>query len=168
MQHVTHEDLVPWYRQFWPWFLIALPASAVVAGFITLYIAISNRDSLVVDDYYKQGLAINQRLKEQQVAKALNLTAHASLDPISHRLTLVLTASHEIDEPTLKLSMVHATQADQDQIILLKRQATNTYTASLNVKPGKWHMILAPVDEHWIIKASKTLPQQQWLLTPNV
>ena len=40
----------PWYRQFWPWFIIALPASAVVAGLLTLWIAMSNPDYLVIDD----------------------------------------------------------------------------------------------------------------------
>ena len=25
-------ESIPWYRQFWPWFLIALPATVVVAG----------------------------------------------------------------------------------------------------------------------------------------
>jgi len=41
---------VPWYKQFWPWFIIALPASVVVASFFTLWLAISNPDRLVVDD----------------------------------------------------------------------------------------------------------------------
>jgi hypothetical protein len=40
----------PWYRQFWPWFIIALPATVVVASFFTLWIAISNPDHLVVSD----------------------------------------------------------------------------------------------------------------------
>mgnify|MGYP006331561807 CR=1 FL=1 len=26
----------PWYRQFYPWMLIALPAAAVIGGFVTL------------------------------------------------------------------------------------------------------------------------------------
>jgi hypothetical protein len=29
----------PWYVQFWPWFLILLPAAAVVASIVTLIIA---------------------------------------------------------------------------------------------------------------------------------
>ncbi len=33
-------DTQPWFRQFWPWFIIALPAAAVIAGFTTLWIAI--------------------------------------------------------------------------------------------------------------------------------
>lgn len=43
-------DTQPWYRQFWPWFLIALPAAAVVASMITLWLAVTNKDPLVVED----------------------------------------------------------------------------------------------------------------------
>jgi len=41
---------VPWYRQFWPWFIISLPAAAVIAGIITFWLALSRPDPLVVDD----------------------------------------------------------------------------------------------------------------------
>ena len=54
---------VPWYKQFWPWFIIALPASVVVASFFTLWLAISNPDQLVVDDdEYRR---LNSGLKAQ-------------------------------------------------------------------------------------------------------
>jgi len=48
----------PWYRQFYPWMLIALPASAVIAGFVTLYIAISHPDALVRKDCVRDGATI--------------------------------------------------------------------------------------------------------------
>ena len=54
---------MPWYKQFWPWFIIALPASVVVASFFTLWLAISNPDQLVVDDDEYQRL--NSGLKAQ-------------------------------------------------------------------------------------------------------
>ena len=50
----------PWYRDPWPWILMAGPAAVVVAGAITLWIAFASADGLVAGDYYKQGLAINQ------------------------------------------------------------------------------------------------------------
>jgi hypothetical protein len=53
----------PWYRQFWPWFIIALPASAVIAGFFTLWLAISRPDHLVVDD--EEYRRLNSELKAQ-------------------------------------------------------------------------------------------------------
>ncbi len=36
-----------WYKQFWPWFLIALPSAVVLAALITVYIASSNPDTLI-------------------------------------------------------------------------------------------------------------------------
>jgi len=48
-QPAPGQDL-PWYRQFWPWFIIALPAAAVIASFFTLWLALSNPDYVVVDD----------------------------------------------------------------------------------------------------------------------
>jgi len=54
---------LPWYRQFWPWFIIALPASAVIASFISLWLAVSNPDHLVVnEDEYQQ---LRSELKAQ-------------------------------------------------------------------------------------------------------
>lgn len=40
-------DSQPWHRQFWPWFLIALPAISVIFSFATLYIAVSGADEVV-------------------------------------------------------------------------------------------------------------------------
>lgn len=40
-------DSKPWYRQFWPWFLIALPLSSVVMSFATLYVAIDGADEVL-------------------------------------------------------------------------------------------------------------------------
>ena len=45
------------------WFIIALPASAVVAGFITLWLAISRPDHLVIDD--EEYRRLNSELKAQ-------------------------------------------------------------------------------------------------------
>jgi len=35
---------LPWYKQFWPWFVIALLASAVFGSFASLYFALHTRD----------------------------------------------------------------------------------------------------------------------------
>lgn len=36
-----------WYRQFWPWFLIALPGSTVLACMFTIWLAISNPEEVL-------------------------------------------------------------------------------------------------------------------------
>ena len=40
----------PWYRYPWPWVAIGIPATAVIGGLFTLYLAITHPDPLVVDD----------------------------------------------------------------------------------------------------------------------
>ena len=49
-QTETTIDLRPWYREPWVWFIIALPAAAVVGCSITIWLAITRPDYLVVDD----------------------------------------------------------------------------------------------------------------------
>ena len=68
-------DSNPWYKERWPWLLMAGPAIVVVAGFITAWLAVVSDDGLVADDYYKQGLAVNQRLQRDHYASQLGLRA---------------------------------------------------------------------------------------------
>ena len=51
-----------WYRFGLVWLVIAGPALVVVASFITLYLAVTRPDPLVSQDYYRQGMEINQTL----------------------------------------------------------------------------------------------------------
>lgn len=44
----------PWYREPWPWLLMAGPAVVVVAGFVTLWLAFNSDDGLVADDHHYQ------------------------------------------------------------------------------------------------------------------
>mgnify|MGYP003639778068 FL=1 len=66
-------DQLPWYKQFWPWFLIILPMCAVIASLTTLKIALDNSDSLVAEDYYKQGKAINMDLRKIKYAQQIGM-----------------------------------------------------------------------------------------------
>ena len=52
----TRRDSLPWYKERWTWLLMLMPATAIVAGFITLWLAITSFDGLVADDYYKQAI----------------------------------------------------------------------------------------------------------------
>jgi hypothetical protein len=40
----------PWYREPWPWIIIGLLGSVITASLITVWIAATNPDVLVVDD----------------------------------------------------------------------------------------------------------------------
>jgi len=36
--------LLPWYRHFWPWFVLALLASAVAGSLVSAYLAVHTSD----------------------------------------------------------------------------------------------------------------------------
>jgi len=96
-------DARPWYREPWPWIIIAGPASAVVAGVALLWLAIDSNDGLVVDDYYKEGLAINQVIRRDQAAFDLRYRAQAVLSEYFDRFDVpngdsLLVVSSELED----------------------------------------------------------------------
>jgi hypothetical protein len=66
------EQLIPWYRQFWPWFIIALPAAAVLASFVSLWLAVSHPDHLVVTE--EEYLQLKSELKAQPAVQEQKAT----------------------------------------------------------------------------------------------
>jgi hypothetical protein len=50
----------PWYKQFWPWFLIVLPGSVVIASLFTVYLAFHYADTVINETYYKDDVEINK------------------------------------------------------------------------------------------------------------
>ncbi len=54
----------PWYREPWPWIIIGLLGTVIVASFVTLWIAASNPDGLVVDDAEYQEIRRGLRAQE--------------------------------------------------------------------------------------------------------
>ncbi|MFN3587654.1 MAG: FixH family protein, partial [Moraxellaceae bacterium] len=105
-------EIRPWYRQFWPWFIMSLPAAAVVAGLTTVWIAVKNQDSVVRDDWYKDGKSINQSFARDDAARARGLSARFTLDGLTGEIAVGLGATGTEDWPaTLTLALSHPTQA---------------------------------------------------------
>ncbi len=69
----------PWWTFGHVWLVIAGPAIVVVAGFVTLYIAVRYPDPVVSEDYYRQGIEINKTLENPQasLAPAVKARNHA-------------------------------------------------------------------------------------------
>jgi len=151
---LPREDDRPWYRQFWPWFLIALPGSVVVAAVATLVIAMRHADDLVVDDYYRTGLAINQTLAREQRAAELGLGARLQL--FEERLQLRLSGAAPTQN--LRLQLSHPMEADRDFALELQPSAPGLYVETLprRVAPH-WHWALESVgDSGWRLTGELT------------
>ncbi|MGD8785128.1 MAG: FixH family protein [Thioalkalispiraceae bacterium] len=165
----TREMIKPWYRQFWPWFLMSFPAAAVIAGIITIVIATSNKDHAVVDDYYKKGLAINRVIDQQQQAASMGLTASAEYVEATGELELVLDSKSNVNLDSLGLKMVHPTRASLDRHVLLHKDDKGLYKTKLNeLQAGRWNAILEPADQQWRLDARIVIPAGKWRFKPNV
>lgn len=146
-----------WYRHRWPWLLMAGPAVVVVAGAITAWLAYSTRDGLVADDYYKQGLAVNQRLARNDAASALQLEARLRLGAERADLRLVSRAGGALPS-ALRLTLAHPTRAGEDRRILLSGSA-GRYAAPLEaLSAGRWHVTLEDEAGTWRLDGSAGIP----------
>ena len=159
-------DVLPWYKQFWPWFIIFFPASAVVAGLITVYIAFENADSLVYDDYYNKGLAINVRIEQQKNAAALGYSAILKRMP-DNRLYLKFDNATP-EAKSLELNWIHPADSEKDFSLVLLKQEDNSYQSkSEQLITGRWYLRLSETDQ-WMIKSEISTGDDTVHLSPNL
>ncbi|TXS95488.1 FixH family protein [Parahaliea maris] len=140
------DDIVapPWYRQFWPWFLIGLPGAVVVASIWTMVIAYSGSDDLVVDEYYKDGLAINRELAKRERAEAAGIRATLQLEGDE----LLVMISGPAVASRLQLFISHPMEADRDFSAELIQASPGRYRARLPQVPAVgWHWVLESTGE---------------------
>lgn len=138
----------PWYREPWPWILMAGPAIVMVAGFITLAVAIRSNDGLVADDYFRQGKEVNRDLSRDDEARRMGLSAELDSNPAARTLDIALRSS--LAPPQLTLRLAHATRGGQDRVIAAQRGADGRYHAAyLPVEAGKWYLTLDDATRRW-------------------
>jgi len=144
-------DVKPWYLEPWPWLLIMLPTIAVVAGFITLALAIRSADGLVANEYYKEGMAINRELAREQQAAKLHIQAKAIV-PIESGIVQVQITSLDAMPAALSLHLAHPTRDGLDKTILLKAMPGGWYEGRIDPpSPARWQLILEDAAHTWRI-----------------
>ena len=155
-----------WYKQFWPWFLIIVPLTSMVLSFTMMRFAFNTEDSMVIDDYYKEGKGINLQIQKVERAKVLNISTLAKVSENSISVTFV-TGSPK-DGQILTLDFIHATQDFKDFSVTLLRDANGNYRAPLdNNISGKWQVSLHPQDQEWKINKVLSFPQKDsFVLAP--
>ena len=153
------EDTEPWYKQFWPWFLISLPLSVVIASIFTINIAIESNDGLVSDDYYKEGLGIHKDADSTQMAKALGIAAAVRFDAETGAIAVTFEQPLPAQSDPLSLKVTHPTRPNQDQLVQLTPSNGREYLGRLDpLGPARWKLELRPGDRSWRIEGRLALP----------
>ncbi|CAH0525984.1 FixH family protein [Vibrio hippocampi] len=154
--------VTPWYKQFWPWFLIALPMSVVVATLYTVVLFSKNSVDLVAEDYYKKGKGINIDLTKIDAAKVLGLNASVASQDSD---VVIQVDKGQLDYfPALTVTFTHRTLPDRDFSQLLSADASGVYRLSLpDAIQGPWFVELQPHDQSWMIQGRVTFPSEAFV-----
>lgn len=160
MMEIAREQNLPWYREPWPWLLMAGPVAVIIAGIATIWIAVASSDGLVVDDYYKQGLAINQTLERSALAAGRGYRAEAEFSADARSITLRLgAAAADVLPDALQLRIVHPTRAGRDGLVLLRQRSPGIYEGTAPaLTDGRWILLLEDMQSSWRLGGSAVMP----------
>lgn len=150
-----------WFKQFWPWFLIILPMTAVVASISTLIIASDNKPEMVVDDYYKTGKAINADLSLLAKAKELGISGLVT----QQKDGLLIKLDGLKTNASISFYLYHSTQSKRDKTQMLTANANGDYHYETEDSlTGKWTLRIEPFDKQWRLQQAVQFPAKNTAL----
>ena len=161
---MKREDDKPWYKYGFVWLMLGLPASAVIAGITTVFIAAHEPDSLVVDEYYKDGLAINAVIERDRQAVEMGLGARLEFGNTGVRL--YMQSGTTLAEGPLTLKLIHPARAEHDQELVLAPFGDNYYEAS-GMEPlaaVSWEVQVSDMGGKWRLVKKQRLADNPVLL----
>lgn len=153
-------NLQPWYKQFWPWFMIGLLSASVTFSMVYLGFSIYYFDGGVAQDYYKRGLAINQQLAKQERARDLGLTATLRIDPRTGDVVADLSGDQRPER--LYLDLIFPTDSGRDRSLTLEHVREGRYIAVMDqALQYRWYLQLQPEageDAEWRLTGEASYP----------
>jgi hypothetical protein len=154
-------EIIPWFRQPWLWFVLSVPITSVVLSSIMVTVAIVGRDTLVSDNYYKDGMGINQTIEQDQLADELNLAPSIKIEgrDIFLKLRNENTSDDLAQQPFLTFKLIHPTVGDKDITTRLLPTPNGTFIGELpHTLSGRYYLDLYAYDESWRIREEVHLP----------
>ncbi|RJF96590.1 cytochrome oxidase assembly protein [Noviherbaspirillum cavernae] len=161
MPCVTAGTEKPWYAHRWPWLLMLGPVLVILAGIHTTWLAFSQPDALVVDDYYKQGKAINQDLRRDRLAQGLGMAIQLRYDAEAGRLQGKVS-SRVPQQGNILIKLVHSTQPDKDIALHATPDAQGGFSVALPMLDiARWQVVVEGERRDWRLHGVWPWPQQK-------
>ena len=143
----------PWYRHRWPWFIMLGPATVMAATAVSVLLAVRQPDAMVVDDYYKQGKAINQDLRRDRMASALRLSLVARYQ--AGRLSGRLESFGRPMLAPFQIRLAHPTQPLKDRVLdALPDRHGNLDLALPALEMTHWQVVVEDEGRQWRLARS--------------
>ena len=148
--HGQAPQAAPWYRHRWPWLLMLGPVVVVIAGVFTGWLAWTRQDAMVVDDYYKQGKAINHDLRRDRAASLLGMGFHMRYDDATHTLSGTLTRAGKGAAMPIRLHLTHATQPQKDVHLEVQPDANGHFQMRVPaLQRTRWNVLVESALRDW-------------------
>jgi uncharacterized protein len=133
------------------WLVWVLLGSVVIAGFVTLAIAVRSADRPLPATYHWEGENLDRDFARARHAAQLGVEVRLSVDPAGTCLASLRSAPG--DPASLTLLLTNGSDPGLDRVILLRRTSPGEYGAACAPIPdGRWRVSLADPDGNWIIR----------------
>ncbi len=139
-------------------------------GIIMITLAVNSPDTLVDKNWYKDGMAINQRLDKQHQATQMGIQAFISLN---REKGIILVNGENLDAlkyPELLLELTHPTLESLDHLLpLYPTPEGNFFAKPTSIPSGYYYVRLSVPTGDWEIQSSVNFsnPVEQQALSPN-
>ena len=162
--NLSRPPATPWYKVSWVWLLIGLVSSSVLGSLTLVWIATSNYDGTVDDDYYKRGLQINRELARDQAATRHGLQGRLRLDRSSGTLDIAVKSSQRYSVPTrLQVELLHHTRAGFDKKFIVEADSGGVFRSPTPPLPaGVWTVRISADD--WRLQGRSRLDEDVVLI----
>ncbi len=163
------ENGQPKKREPMLWLVFGLPAAVVVAGVVTLVIAIQKRDGGVVNDQVQRTAQVQQTdLGPDEQAHKLGL--RALLREHAGRVEIIPMGGPFARQEPLHLLAEHPTESTLDRRLELTPSRNGWLSAEQfeDERRHDWKFVLSPADGSWRLRARMPKDQQSTVLLPAV
>jgi len=122
---------------------MAGPFVAIVASLASAWLALKSDDGVVAQDYYRQGLRINQRLKHAAANPASELGATITVGAGGGVRVHMEGGGSGAAPQSLRLTLARPAASARDEIVILMPGPDGDYVGVLGAqKPGRWIVTL--------------------------
>lgn len=163
--NLTGKDNGPWYKQFWCWFILAPLLIIMIIWIPFLTVIVKGADDTVLDNYYKEGRAINERVDQDRHARELGLQGELKLADGKAAMALSSTRDDYQLPRVLYLYLDHPFEADYDQQLVLLEVAPGQYEAELKGElQNSWYVRLTSAEAERKPMGQNVNDQGNWRL----
>lgn len=161
------EKITTWNKEPFMILVIGIPVLSVIVGSILLYFAVSGKDSLVSDSYYKDGMSYTEDRLFDKNASQNNITANLTV--LGNIITIDVSADAAQIPEALLLQLIHPTLESRDINLMLIRTGKASFTVEKKLElPARWKLWLSSQTKEWRVRYNGLVEAQKSVhLKPN-